>query len=62
MDRLSVAVRTLHAAGVAIDPDVVLRGTELEDHPQRGWLLERMATIVEAIAGRDGADHGPRRK
>ena len=45
-DRLRTAIRTLKAAGIEVNPEIVLRGAGLDQHQYRGNLVP----FIEAVA------------
>ena len=49
-DRVTVAVRTLRAAGVPVEVALVMRGTGLDMHSQASELAEWVASVMEDLA------------
>lgn len=48
-DRIRTAVRTLKAAGVRVDPELVLAGAGLDLHAKRDELVPMIRTIAEDL-------------
>ena len=50
-DRLRLAVRALTLAGVAVEPDVVIRAVGLELHPAQEHYAGRIRALAELEGG-----------